>query len=235
MTRTYFRANNTVPSPDIKPLVATSFLFQLLQTIIAIPQINHGHSNPSRVYTWLPRSTTEPPTLLRLLKQILAAPCLSRPLRPSLTSLQSYSRPVKVSHVTQNIQDSLQDHRHCSKPTKNLPRVTLDPSKSLMILKTSRTHSRTTNTVLNQPRTFLVTPYLSQSVQTTNTIIHHIRTSMDQSKPPRPLQTNCDHYRTQKLFLAHTDLFQPHYEDFAFRIHKLEMNKDLAKLLCGLQ
>ena len=113
-------------------------------------------------------------------------------------------------------------------------RVTLDPSKSLMLLKTSRTHSRTTNTVLNQPRTFLATPYLSQSVQTTNAITHHFRTTTDQSKPPRPLQTDCDHYRTPKLFLAHTDLFQPHHQDFAFRIHKLEMNKDLA-WLCGLQ
>ena len=36
----------------------------------------------------------------------------------------------------------------------------------------------------------------------------------------------------KKLFQAFTDLFQPHHQEFAVRIHKLEMNKDLAYGSC---
>ena len=191
MTRTYSRANNTVPGP-LRPLMATLFLSQLLQTIIAIPQANHGPLKAS-------------PELTRLQDHQLCS-------RPAQTN-PSYSMPIAATQTITII--------------TNTP-VTLDPSKSPMPLQTSRTHSRTTSTVPNQPRTFLATSYLSQPVQTTNAITHNFRTTMDQSKPPKPLQTDCDHYRTPKLFQAHTDLSQPHHQDFAVRIHKLEMNKDLA-------
>ena len=223
-TRTFFWTTSAVPSQP-RTFLANPYSSQPFKTINAIAH----HSGPTLDQAKPPRPLQMTRTYSRANNTVPGPP---QPLRAK--SLHDWLSP-------------LQDHQLCSrsaqtKPGYSIPiaaiqtitiithhsRVTLGPSKSPMPLQTTRTHSRTASTVPNQPGTFLATPYLSQPVQTTNAITHHFRTSMGQAKPPRPLQTDSDHYKTQKLFQAHTDLFQPHHQEFAVGIHKFEMNKDLA-------
>ena len=148
----------------------------------------------------IPGLTTVPGRPLLL----LSTSFLSQPLQTICAITWTHHGPLKASQSLNDWASPLQNHQLCSRFTQTNPgyscisqplRLSLSSSitpelpTSPIPLKTTRTHSRTTNTVANQPRTFLATPDITQPVQTTKAITPHFKTTMDQSKPHRPFQT----------------------------------------------
>ena len=98
----------------------------------------------------------------------------------------------------------------------SLQNYLLGQSKPPRPLQKTRTYSMITSTVPSQPRPFITTPNLSQPLQTIHDITCHFRTTMDQSKFLRPLQTTRTYFMTTstvpnqpKTFLITPYLFQP--------------------------
>jgi hypothetical protein len=133
-------------------LLATSFLSQQLRTIIVIIQTNHGSL----------KSSQSLPDRLALLQD------------HQLCSRYTQTNPGYAPCLLQLLQTITTVTHHS--------RTTLDQSKPPRPLQKTRTYSWTTSTVPNQPRPFLVTPYLSQPVPITNAISRHSIPTMDHTK-----------------------------------------------------
>ena len=152
MTKTYSKTNNSIVPGPPRHLLATSFSYQQLRTIIVIIQTNHGPL----------KSSQSLPDRLALLQD------------HQLCSRYTQTNPGYTPCLSQLLQTITTVTHHS--------RTTLDQSKPPRPLQKTRTYSWTTSTVPNQPRPFLVTPYLSQPVPITNAISRHSIPTMDHTK-----------------------------------------------------